>query len=81
MVIIINSSRIRGKIDHFEGIFIITGLTCLILSFLGFAMGSFNGKLLKLKRFALGIEKNYECNNDEWVSGFAEEIELLLLDM
>ncbi|MBE6349393.1 MAG: bile acid:sodium symporter family protein [Spirochaetaceae bacterium] len=50
MVIIINSSRIRGKIDHFEGIFIITGLTCLILSFLGFAMGSFNGKLLKLKR-------------------------------
>lgn len=38
-------------------------------------------KLLKLKRFALGIEKNYECNNDEWVSGFAEEIELLLLDM
>lgn len=48
LVIIINSGRIRGSITQFEGIFIFVALVALFLAFLGFGLGAFTGRWMKL---------------------------------
>lgn len=50
LVIIINSARIRGSIGQFEVVFIFVALVALFLAFLGFGLGAFAGRWMKLPR-------------------------------